>query len=277
MVSVDSNSAWVCCCGNHSTVPTRCFANDNLFLVMNRQIIDTCLIPSKQTSFSWCVGQSHAAVCMPLAEPLPSGQLPSLAAAHIQAYTALIDCQLRTPVLPATSMLLPPARLVHAVKALMGSAAALSNTATVASVASALTSLVKRAVQFIRACRTAGSLRCRSRSCCMLRSLKSNADSSVCRCVSGLDLSLISKWHLQCYYRRQHRQQPSCSERCAAGCGACSQPRADRGCHGGSRARSVLPVTAGRASLLDEVGGSVRPTKHLLRKPGVATDRRAAL
>jgi hypothetical protein len=84
------------------------------------------------------------------AEP-PAGQLPILAAAHPQAYAALIDCQLRAPVLPAYSMLLPPALLAHAVQALLSSAAALSNTATVACVASALTSLVKRAVQIIRA------------------------------------------------------------------------------------------------------------------------------
>jgi hypothetical protein len=84
------------------------------------------------------------------AEP-PEGQLPSLAAAHLQAYTALIDCQLRISVLPADSMLLPAALLPHSVRAVLGSAAALSNTATVAGVASTLTSLVKRAVQFIRA------------------------------------------------------------------------------------------------------------------------------
>jgi hypothetical protein len=84
------------------------------------------------------------------AEP-PPGQLPSLAAAHLQAYAALIDCQLRVPVLPAYSMLLLSALLTHAVRAVLSSAAALSNTATVAGVASALTSLVKRTVQFIAA------------------------------------------------------------------------------------------------------------------------------
>jgi hypothetical protein len=48
-------------------------------------------------------------------------------------------------------MLLLSALLTHAVRAVLGSAAALSNTATVADVASALTSMVKRSVQFIAA------------------------------------------------------------------------------------------------------------------------------
>jgi hypothetical protein len=78
---------------------------------------DTCLNLSYML-FTLCAGYSHAAVCMLPAEP-PPGQLPSLAAAHLQAYAALIDCQLRVPVLPAYSMMLPAALLAHAVDALV--------------------------------------------------------------------------------------------------------------------------------------------------------------
>ncbi|KAF6254255.1 hypothetical protein COO60DRAFT_335067 [Scenedesmus sp. NREL 46B-D3] len=81
----------------------------------------------------------------------PAGQLPGLAAAHPEAYTALFDCWLRVPVLPADCMLVASQLLSYAVTAVLGSAAALSNTAAVAGLASALTSLVKRAVQFTRA------------------------------------------------------------------------------------------------------------------------------
>jgi hypothetical protein len=97
----------------------------------------------------------HGALADPavhtLPTELPAGQLPSLAAAHLQAYAALIDCQMRIPMLPADSMLVPASMLTHAVQSLLGSAEALSNTATTACVVSALTSLVKRAVGLIRA------------------------------------------------------------------------------------------------------------------------------
>jgi hypothetical protein len=54
-----------------------------------------------------------AAVSFVCAELLP-GQLPSLAAAHPEAYTALIDCCLRMPVLPPDSMLVPGRLLLYA-------------------------------------------------------------------------------------------------------------------------------------------------------------------
>jgi hypothetical protein len=81
------------------------------------------------------------------------GQLPSLAAAHPEAYTALIDCCLRTPVLRPHSLLVPGRLLLHATAypATRGASAVLDNTAAVAGLASALTSLAKRAVQHIRA------------------------------------------------------------------------------------------------------------------------------
>jgi hypothetical protein len=87
---------------------------------------------------------------MKLAGLLPAGQLPALAAAHPEAYTALIDCCLRSPLLKVTDMLVASQLLQHAVNAVLGSGAALANTAAVAGLASALTSLVKRAMQFNR-------------------------------------------------------------------------------------------------------------------------------
>jgi hypothetical protein len=93
----------------------------------------------------------HLLLCLFLRAEPPPGQLPSLAAAHPEAYTALIDCCLRMPVLPADSMLVPGRLLLHASPALLGSHAALANTAAVAGLASAVTSLTKRAVQCIRA------------------------------------------------------------------------------------------------------------------------------
>jgi hypothetical protein len=97
-----------------------------------------------------CSSVQSAAVSFLHAEQL-TGQLPSLAAAHPEAYTALIDCCLRMPVLPPDSMLVPARLLLHASAAILGSQAALDNTAAVAGLASALTSLAKRTVQFIRA------------------------------------------------------------------------------------------------------------------------------
>jgi hypothetical protein len=79
------------------------------------------------------------------------GQLPSLAAAHPEAYARFIDCCVRSPQLQASDMAAATEQLSHAVTAMLSSAAALANTAAVASVASALASLVKRAVQFTHA------------------------------------------------------------------------------------------------------------------------------
>jgi hypothetical protein len=91
---------------------------------------------------------SYAAVSFLRAEP-PLGQLRSLAVAHPEAYTALIDCCLRMPVLPAYSMLVPGPLLLYASPAWRASGALLENTAAVAGLASALTSLAKRTVQLI--------------------------------------------------------------------------------------------------------------------------------
>jgi hypothetical protein len=60
----------------------------------------------------------------------------------------LIDCCLRSPVLQAVDAFAPAGVLVLAFDAVLGCEAALANTAAVAGLASALTSLVKRAVQF---------------------------------------------------------------------------------------------------------------------------------
>ncbi|KAF6263963.1 hypothetical protein COO60DRAFT_265702 [Scenedesmus sp. NREL 46B-D3] len=103
--------------------------------------------------------QSAASAAGPPQEPsggehgqgLPPGQLRSLAAAHPEAYTALIDCCLRSPALKACDMLAAADPLSHATAAVMGSEAALSNTAAVAGLASALTSLAKRAARFTKA------------------------------------------------------------------------------------------------------------------------------
>jgi hypothetical protein len=90
-----------------------------------------------------------AAMSLLHAEP-PPGQLPTLAAAHPQAYTALIDCCLRIPGMSHFSMLLPGRLLLYASPAmLLGSQAALDHPAAVAGLASALTSLSKLVVQRI--------------------------------------------------------------------------------------------------------------------------------
>ncbi|KAF6259194.1 hypothetical protein COO60DRAFT_1638541 [Scenedesmus sp. NREL 46B-D3] len=81
------------------------------------------------------------------AAAMAAGQLLSLAAAHPQAYTAFFYCYLRIPVLPAENMLVASRLLSHAVTAVLGSAAALSNTAAVAGLASALTSLLADAME----------------------------------------------------------------------------------------------------------------------------------
>jgi hypothetical protein len=76
-------------------------------------------------------------------------QLLALAAAHPEAYTALIDCCTRSDQLDARDMFMAAQPLSPALHAVLGSKAALANTAAVAGLASALTSLVKRAMQFI--------------------------------------------------------------------------------------------------------------------------------
>uniref|UniRef100_A0A383VLF2 MYND-type domain-containing protein n=1 Tax=Tetradesmus obliquus TaxID=3088 RepID=A0A383VLF2_TETOB len=79
------------------------------------------------------------------------GRLTALAAAHPEAYTALIDCCMRSEQLQPADMLAAADLLAPAIRALLVSDTALANTAAVAGLASALTSLAKRAVQFIRA------------------------------------------------------------------------------------------------------------------------------
>jgi hypothetical protein len=79
------------------------------------------------------------------------GQLPSLAAAHPATYARFIESCLRCPLLTAVDMVAASGHLACVVTAVAGSPAALSNTAAVAGLASALTSLVKRAVQFTKA------------------------------------------------------------------------------------------------------------------------------
>jgi hypothetical protein len=80
-----------------------------------------------------------------------AGQLPELAAAHPEAYARFINCCVRSPQLQACNMAAAAEQLSHAVTAVVSSAAALANTAAVAALASAVTSLVKRTVQFTEA------------------------------------------------------------------------------------------------------------------------------
>jgi hypothetical protein len=80
----------------------------------------------------------------------PVGALPLLAAAHPEAYTAFLDCFLRSPVLQAFDMLAIQPLLLHAFSAVLSSDLA-GNTAVVAGLASAYTSMVKRTTQFIQA------------------------------------------------------------------------------------------------------------------------------
>jgi hypothetical protein len=80
----------------------------------------------------------------------------SLAAAHPAAFAAFIDCYMRSPALEASYMLAAVGVLAHAALAVLGCAGrplgALDDTAAAAaSLASALTSFVKRAVQYTQA------------------------------------------------------------------------------------------------------------------------------
>jgi hypothetical protein len=83
------------------------------------------------------------------ANELPTGQLPSLAAAHPEAYTALMDCFLRAPVMHAADMV-AAGQMVRQAAVLLDSDAFLGNTVAVAGLASAITSLFNRAVQFVK-------------------------------------------------------------------------------------------------------------------------------
>uniref|UniRef100_A0A383VLP9 Uncharacterized protein n=1 Tax=Tetradesmus obliquus TaxID=3088 RepID=A0A383VLP9_TETOB len=76
--------------------------------------------------------------------------LRTLAAAHPEAYAALIDCCMRSDQLKPQDMLVAAELLAPAVSAVLSSATLLADTAAVAGLASALTSFMKRAVQFTR-------------------------------------------------------------------------------------------------------------------------------
>uniref|UniRef100_A0A383V5G8 MYND-type domain-containing protein n=1 Tax=Tetradesmus obliquus TaxID=3088 RepID=A0A383V5G8_TETOB len=79
------------------------------------------------------------------------GHLAALAAAHPEAYTSFIDCCVRSEQLPPQAMLMAAQLLAVAVNAVLNSGTALADTAAVAGLSSALTSLVKRTVQLIKA------------------------------------------------------------------------------------------------------------------------------
>uniref|UniRef100_A0A383VUM1 MYND-type domain-containing protein n=1 Tax=Tetradesmus obliquus TaxID=3088 RepID=A0A383VUM1_TETOB len=85
-----------------------------------------------------------------LAVTAPS-QLPALAAAHPEAYTALVDCFLRSLVTDAFNLTPAAEVLTHALAAVLGSQELLGRSVAVASLVSAVASLVKRAVQFVTA------------------------------------------------------------------------------------------------------------------------------
>jgi hypothetical protein len=78
----------------------------------------------------------------------PAGLLPEIAAAHPEAYTALIDCCLRSAATEAKDMLSAADMLTYAFDAALGSAAALATAELPAGLASAVASLVKEAVMF---------------------------------------------------------------------------------------------------------------------------------
>jgi hypothetical protein len=82
----------------------------------------------------------------------------SLAAAHPEAFTDVIDCYLRSPVVQAADMVAAVEALAHAAAAVVGSRVrplgALDNTAAVAGLASAVASFSKRTAQLTRAAAT---------------------------------------------------------------------------------------------------------------------------
>jgi hypothetical protein len=81
------------------------------------------------------------------------GQLPAVAAAHPEAYTGFIDCCLQSPLFEDQCIMAVLELLEHAAHAVLDSQDLLSNTSAVAALASALTSLTKRAVQSLNAAR----------------------------------------------------------------------------------------------------------------------------
>jgi hypothetical protein len=87
--------------------------------------------------------------CCAAADDMLKGQLPTLAAAHPEAYSALVDCFLRSPVLDAFYMLSAADVFAHPLAAVLSRKELLSSSVAVASAASALTSLVKRTVQCV--------------------------------------------------------------------------------------------------------------------------------
>lgn len=89
------------------------------------------------TSCSWLL------LLLLSADRCPEGQLPALAAAHPEAYCALIDCCVRSPLLRAEDAVAAAEVLQPAFGVLLGGEAALSNTTAVAGLAFALTSLSK--------------------------------------------------------------------------------------------------------------------------------------
>jgi hypothetical protein len=104
-----------------------------------------------------CCCHCHFTICLHLAaaaaaagDELPTGQLTSLAAAHPEAYSDFIDCFLRSPMMTAADMVAAGQMMQHAIAAVLESDVCTGNSVAVAGLASAVTSLIKRAVQFIR-------------------------------------------------------------------------------------------------------------------------------
>jgi hypothetical protein len=96
----------------------------------------------------------------------PDGQLPALAAANPETYTSFLDCCIRSPVIQPVDMLAAAEQLGHAVVVVLQSDAALAKPTVVAGLASAVTSLVKKAVQFTQAAGKQHQHWAGSRCCC---------------------------------------------------------------------------------------------------------------
>jgi hypothetical protein len=82
---------------------------------------------------------------------MSAGQLPSLAAAHPEAYTALIEVYLRSPIMHAADIVAATGFFQYAAAAVLDSDVVLGNTVAAASLASVVNTLVKRAVQYVGA------------------------------------------------------------------------------------------------------------------------------
>jgi hypothetical protein len=185
----------------------------------------------------------------------------SLAAAHPEAFTALIDCYLRSPVVQAADVIGPVEALAHATTAVLGSQdrplEALHNTAAVAGLASAVASFAKKAALLTRA---AVAMQGQAIDSSVNRAavqfpgaviqITAVLQHSICR-------GLVNASHHTNAVDTAGSSSSSGGSggqaHASIGCGPCSQPGAAGKCNGGSWAPTAVQVHYGEASLQQQV------------------------